>query len=371
MTKKFIIISQVPLSNKIYIDWFIKDLRAIYNKKLEYWFISGTLKKNNDPFKLKTNFTKEIKNFEQFDKQIDKLKSFKVIFLSLFPLTKFNERYIKKIKKKNFYLIHILWGFIPYDFPDIYERIKNKIKLYLKKKPLFYKFTFRYYKIFDLVFYAGDILKKKADYLSDKSVKINLIDFDRYKKNKNNKTQNIAVFLDQALTCHSDDQSNKKKNHLKYYQSLENFFKRIEIEFNLKVIIALHPKNWLPNKIFFKRKVCRNKTAELVSKSDLVLCHTSISISYAILNYKPIVFLHSKLINKYSDFGEDALIMDSLKRYLNANKIHIDKNICNLRLNFQPNIKLYTKYINNFIASRDTLNKSSANIFLNEILKIK
>ena len=90
MTKKFIIVSQVPLSNKIYIDWFIKDLITVYNKKLEYWFVSDTLKKNNDPFKLKTTYTKEIKNFEQFDKQIDKLKSFKVIFFSLLPLTKLN-----------------------------------------------------------------------------------------------------------------------------------------------------------------------------------------------------------------------------------------------------------------------------------------
>ncbi len=361
----------MPLSKKIYIDWFIKNLRTIYNKKLEYWFISDKLKKNNDPFKLKTTYTKEIKNFEQYDKQIDKLKSFKVIFLSLLPLTKINEKYLKKIKEKNFYLIHILWGFMPYDFPNMYERIINKIKLHLKKKPIFYKFTFRYYKIFDLIFYGGDILKKRANYLSNKSVKINLIDFDHYKKNKNNKTKNIAVFLDQAFTSHSDDQSNKKKNHLKYYQSLENFFKWIEIEFNLKVIIALHPKNNLPNKFFFKREVQRNKTAELVSKSKLVLCHTSISISYAILNYKPIVFLHSQLINKYSDFGEDAIIMDSLKRYLNANKIHIDKNLHNLSLNFQPKIKLYKRYINNFIASRETFNRSSAKIFLNEIKKIK
>ena len=120
-----------------------------------------------------------------------------------------------------------------------------------------------------------------------------------------------------------------------------------------------------------KRKIYKNKTPELVSKSKLVLCHTSISVSYSVLNYKPIIFLDSELIYDYSDYGEDRLIINSLCRYLQANKIYLDKKVNNLNLKLKPNVKLYNKYRDNFIASPATLGESARRIFLNEIIKLK
>ena len=372
MNKKFIILSQVPLSKKIYRDWFVGDLIRLYNKNFEYWIINNDLKKNKDPSKINKHFIKKIRNYIEFNSKIKKYESKKIIFLSLLPLTNENIKFHKRLKIKSFYLIQILWGMMPYDFPNLFERILNKIKILIAgKKFKNLKSKGNYYKMFDLLFYAGNELKNRSEFLSKKSIKINLIDYDHYVKNKSKKISNTAVFLDQALTCHSDDESGKNKSHIKYYNSLEKFFLRIEKEYNLRVIIALHPKNYLANKFFMKRKIYQNKTPELVSKSKLVLCHTSISISYAVLNYKPIIFLDSKLIYDYSDYGEDRLVINSLCKYLGANKIYLDKKIDNLNLKLKPDVKLYNKYRNNFIASPTTLNKSAREIFLNEIIKLK
>ena len=372
MIDKFIMLSQAPLTNKIFRDWFVGDLIKLFKKNFEFWTINKKLYKNKDPSKVNKHFVKKIRNYSEFNSKIKKYESKKIIFLSLLSLTSENIKFHKRLKIQNFYLMQILWGMMPYDFPNLYERILNKIKLMIEGKKLKVpRSKENYFKIFDLVFYAGNYLKNRSEFLSKKSVKINLIDYEHYVRHKSKKVSNTAVFLDQALTCHSDDESGKNKSHIKYYNSLEKIFLRIEKEYNLKVIIALHPKNFLANKFFMKRKIYKNKTPELVSKSKLVLCHTSISVSYAVLNYKPIIFLDSELIYDYSDYGEDRLIINSLCRYLQANKIYLDKKVDNLNLKLKPNVKLYNKYRDNFIASPTTLGESARRIFLNEIIKLK
>ena len=375
MIDKFIILSEAPLTNKIFRDRFVEDLINLFKKNFEFWTINKKLHKNNDPFKINKNYVKHIKNLNQYKNKIKENENKKVIFLFLLPLNKDYVKYFKMIKIKRSYYIYINWGSVPYENPSIYTKIFNKLYLFFKgKRYLLIKPKNEFYKFFDLTFYAGESLKAKSNYIAKKIKKISLIDHDHYTKYKNSKTKNIAVFLDQALTCHSDfnDLDEKKnKNHFEYYKSLENFFLRVEKKYSIKIVIALHPKNYLSKKNFFKREIYTNETPQLVSKSKFVLCHTSLSISYAVLNYKPIIFLDSKLISDYSDFGEDSLIIDSLRKFLGSDKFYVDKVYDDINLNFKLNIKAYNNYIHRFIKSKSIPNISARKIFIDEVIKIK
>jgi hypothetical protein len=375
MIDKFIILSQAPLTNKIFRDWFVEDLIKLFKKNFEFWTINEKLHKNKDPFKINKNYVKHIKNLNQYRNKIKENENKKVIFLFVLPLTRNNAKYLKMIKIKKSYFIYINWGTMPYENINLYTRILNKLYLFSKGKrfPLA-KPKNEYHKLFDLIFYAGVSLKEKSDYMAKKIKQISLIDYDHYKKYKHSKTENIAVFLDQALTCHSDFgdfDEGKNKSHFEYYKSLEKFFLKVEKRYNIKIVIALHPKNYLSKKYLFKREVYINKTPQIVSKSKFVLCHTSLSISHAILNYKPIIFLDSKLVSDYSDFGEDRLIINSLKKSLDSDKFYFDREYDDINLNLKPNIRAYNNYIHRFIKSKSTPNISARKIFLNEIIKIK
>ena len=375
MIDKFIIISEAPLTNKIFRDWFVGDLIDLFKKNFEFWTVNKNFYKNKDPFKINKNYVKYIKNFDQYKNKIKENENEKVIFLFLLPLTKDYAKYLKIIKIKKSYFIYLYWGSMPYENMSLYTRILSKIYLFSKGKRFsFIKSKNEYHKLFDLIFYAGVSLKEKSNYMAKKIKPISLIDHDHYKKYKHSKTENIAVFLDQALTGHSDFgdlDGEKNKSHFKYYKSLEKFFLKVEQKYNIKIVIALHPKNYLSKKYFFKRKVYINKTPQIVSKSKFVLCHTSLSISHAILNYKPIIFLDSKLVSDYSDFGEDRLVINTLKESLDSDKFFVDREYDDIDLNLKPNIRAYNNYIHRFIKSKSTPNISARRIFLNEIIKIK
>ena len=59
--KRFIIISEVPLSNKIYKDWFVGHLIKIFKSKFEFWIINKNIKLNKDPFKINKKYVKKLR----------------------------------------------------------------------------------------------------------------------------------------------------------------------------------------------------------------------------------------------------------------------------------------------------------------------
>ena len=71
--KKFIILSEVPLSKKIYKSWYINDLFKIFRKNIEFWDLSNfKYKKNKDPFKLKNKYIKKFDNLTEIKKELKK-----------------------------------------------------------------------------------------------------------------------------------------------------------------------------------------------------------------------------------------------------------------------------------------------------------
>lgn len=165
---------------------------------------------------------------------------------------------------------------------------KNKFALILKKIGLI--------KSFDVVFYAGSESLKilgigfEIDIKSAELVSINSSDYDRClvaKSSTKKFSGRYAVFLDEYLPFHPDFEmlDIRTVESSKYYNSLNSFFLKIENKYNLKIIIAAHPKAELYKRqdFFEEREVFFGKTVELVKDSEFVIAHMSTSIGYSVV----------------------------------------------------------------------------------------
>jgi len=119
-----------------------------------------------------------------------------------------------------------------------------------------------------------------------------------YNNNDLNTTLNIqpyALFLDQYWPFHSNFPPQKITPEY-YYNKLNDFFCHIEEKFNLSIIIAGHPERKKLGKsseqYFVHRKVIYDKTYALVLNAQFIIAHFSTSINYAVMSYKPIMFIY-------------------------------------------------------------------------------
>ena len=155
------------------------------------------------------------------------------------------------------------------------------------------------------------IASKKAifqNYFIGKSTELiwtHTLDYDLYLKERNKKTKekNIAVFLDEYQPFHPDWillGVAGKLNPDRYFNLLNTFFDIVEKKTGLKVVIAAHPRSKYEEHkgCWGKRKWYRGKTIQLVKQAKLVIAHSSISIGFANLFRKPIIFINDAELNK-------------------------------------------------------------------------
>lgn len=139
----------------------------------------------------------------------------------------------------------------------------------------------------------------------------------------------------------------------KYFLSLCRFFDRLEAKFGREVIIASHPRSHYEKSpgVFQDRKIVRGKTAELVRKSKFVVLHWSVSLTFAVLFKKPMVFIstdelekgsHAEMLNQFaSTFGKMPINIDETLDIDFDNELYVDD-------------KIYEKYKNDFIKIKGT-----------------
>ena len=223
-------------------------------------------------------------------------------------------------------------------------------------------------KIHDISFNVGITSSSLVN--AKRTVQINLCDYDQYliKTKLNLKPLNQAVFLDNNLTAHPDISLNdlKKINSEKYFNALSRYFDLFEEKYQTEVVISAHPTSNYINNEYKDRKVTRLQTAELVLKSKYVLAHFSTSISYAVLDYKPINLL---VVDEWvGELWEYASI--EFSKSLGCNLINIDKISSVDEVDFNKVEKnLYDDYKYNYIVGNKTEGLSSGSIILNEFNK--
>ena len=145
-----------------------------------------------------------------------------------------------------------------------------------------------------------------------------------------------------------DDNFNKNS----YYKTLNNFFFQFEKVNKIKIIISSHPKALAKtdSKFFNGRQAFEGVTNELIKYSNCVITFNSVSLSYALLNKKPIFFIHtqSEVINKSFEYKK------FLHELLGGKLINIDKyyNSELFFLNNKIDSNKYNNFIKNYISNR-------------------
>ncbi len=132
------------------------------------------------------------------------------------------------------------------------------------------------------------------------------LDYEIFRTCKGNVAQeeDIAVFIDEAMTCHPENLTWRINNVSEelYYPLMRRFFDWVEATTGLKVVICAHPRSNYSDREapFGDRQIVRGNTCEIIGRSKLTLAHMSTATGYAVLFRKPIAFLTFKEMSAYT-----------------------------------------------------------------------
>ena len=219
-----------------------------------------------------------------------------------------------------------------FNFAMYFNKIKENIFLSLIK-------LIKFNKIFLLVNKKfGKFKNKKNIHL----VKCHSLDYSNYllEKNKNlnkiNKKKYI-VYIDNSLPYFAGDYpaENRKLPKIdanKWYKELNLFFDKLENFFKAKVIIVPHSKYKIPalknkniNPYFCNRTTDNsyNAIAKLTPKSLFVISQGSTALSYAIISYKPVLFIYSSKFPKEWNQRREMKDLFAQAKYIGVKPIDI------------------------------------------------
>ena len=136
-----------------------------------------------------------------------------------------------------------------------------------------------------------------------------------------------------------------------------------EKQYKTRVIISAHPTSNYSQNDFNGREILKLKSAELISNSKYVLSHHSTAVSYAVLNYKPIIFLTiDDWIGEYEEYANSEFSKSLQSSLINIDSIKFEDSIPIKDVD----ISIYDKYKYNFIVSKDVEGIESSKIILKE-----
>jgi len=246
-----------------------------------------------------------------------------------------------------------------------------KQKFFFKFKQYFFDHKKNWWAIKEKVFFFLDkiyndkvehtfIAGNKFGHKNENSTYINSWDYSRLLcKKKTNKRLNhkIITFLDSpGPKFKSDSYLLKKKNDetsSNTYPALINLFNQLEEIFGLDVIIAAHPKTKHKKRpdYFGKRIVYSDKTLELIQSSKFVITRNSSSITYALNEDIPIIFIYTDEIlkNKNSNYYNILGLANELgTKAINININYSEQYLRNLlKVKSKLNHKFKMNYFSN------------------------
>lgn len=345
-----------------YIDnIFFKEI----NSKFKVKIIDISFLKKNKFFEKKIYYPK---NFHEIRELIQKKDS---IFISHLENNINTFRFLNLIhkNKKKLYKINNSAAL------EQYKVILNKNLFFNIQKLFKYKFKKKLFTIINIILIYLNLLpkidiifecsqnkiRKYNKIIFKKIIRINSNSYDKLIYNKTSIKKEKIVFLDSNFS-HNDriylDSNPSKKQYIEYLHQLKSLFEIIEIKFNSKIIICLHPTTDIKifKSIFKKNNIIKGKTDFYVKKAKLLLFHESSSILDAIILNKKIINLQSALMGKYFQYRNELY-----NKEIKLKKINLEDNFINIKeintqkqkryksfikLNLTSNIKQYNKLKN-------------------------
>lgn len=362
-------LSHLFISKSFLKKWKVKSYKKnnLKFKNILLWFFYIMKKKNNTIIiNLTYNNFNSINSF--FVKMVLSIKGFKVLTYDL------NDVVIEKPKKNLNYFITKFFIEHKYDIVFYYNSIKKIIFFNLDR----------------IIRYKREIvLTNKNNLINLKNkifLKIHSFDYSNSlrSKDKNNKNSKYFVYLDTGFPYFSGDTFLDKSIDFsynkflveKYIKNLIYFFHLIEKKFKKKVLIVFHPKFRILNSKknfynFFDDFLIFNKidTNEAVRQAYCVLINTvTTSVSFAVLNYKPIIFLNSQLSRSFIGINE-IIERKKLLSLLSVKSLNIDQVNSIEKRHFKIDKKAYDNYKYKYLQNLDPnlKNKFNSEIIYNAI----
>ncbi len=363
LKKKLIILLHGPLSKREFKTFGIKYLKKKFNLLITE--ISPLVNSSHYKFKRHYKF-KIINNFSELEHFFSKNKNsmcwetgFSYNSLRVFRLLKkYNiktisadgisslptQRFLNRTRYFELFLRRLkLLTFNPIIFLN---RISFSIEAWLRI--LRYKFT-------DIALIGGKSYEQYNGYINAKE-KIYCASLD-YGTSLNVKKKifkkKFAVFVDTYLPFHPEHSLTTSKliNVNDYFNSLTIFFEKFQKLTKLDLVVALYPKAELKRypKKFKKFKIIKNKVAELIKGSEIVLHHGSTAHSYAAIYKKPVLYLTTNFIEKIKHVRDNSQRIE----FLGSQTINIDSFDETFFLNskklFYFNKELYKNFVTNYL----------------------
>lgn len=368
--------------NFFYKKYQVSELKKKLKEEIEVHDMSNIISANiNNAHKESINDSvkifKEIKEWERYLKKKIKIEK-KIYVMNFITLDSFKSFYIYYLLSKYKFRI------IEVNSAETLEIIYSKT---LKKKIM----NFFKYLIFHHIFFSlrvkQFIFKKIVKFLKFNEVyvtqcgfegrrnthpilsnsKIKFLDFNSsdYANFFNNKrkirNKNYAVFLDSKTPAFVGDKALYGLKIIydikKWYLDLNKFLKKVEKQFNLKIVIIPHPAVREFNNIYYDKsfQISNDDDAanKMISCCKFVLSISpTTAVSYCVLYNKPITFIYNNQMVKENLWQFNELKLYS--RVLSSKIINLNKETDIVDLNLSVNKKKYLKWKYNFITSKKT-----------------
>lgn len=382
MIKKIVFFDYQALSEQVYEHYYFGRLLAegyeVAYFDLTYLYYPKLSKEST----FEGVLIHQITSFKQLERCISSDTQATTLYISRLTFTHTVAALFRLFKKYNCKLAVFTRG----GFPTLSMRQKLlhfSLRKYIRyAKMLFTLFLKKagFFKTYDYIFNCGTSLYmvgigwgedvKKADIIA-----INTVDYERIHNVKECcegvENGSYIVFLDEYYPFHPDLEicDITPIPSEKYYEELNSFFERVEEHFHLPVVIAAHPKADLyKEKDFFGgRRVFFGKTASLVKYCSVVLVHDSTALGFAVAEMKPMLFLNSKLIQKY--MRENSQFINFMAENLGASLVFYDEYQGDIP-NPTVDTAKYNQYKYSYLTNKDTEELSTENIFIRKLKEL-
>lgn len=379
MIKKVIYVSSMHLSEKVSCDWYI-DFLVSKGVAVEYWDLVPLLFGGDTSASKLTDYLRTPRNYQEIHSLLRLPENKGALYMMLISYEGRTTDVYRLVSEHDCWMCFIAWGALPINRESkglrVFRRIvSNPAKFawafYFKMKAIAYK-KLKLVKPYDVIFSAGRAILASTQY-ANKVVPINLVDYDHYVRVLSEKKRpaagSFAIFLDIYLPHQTDLPivGEPSIDPQEYYASLNRFFGLLEEKYKFRVVIAAHPKATYGAETFQGREIYKGLTPELVRDAEYVISHHSTSISYAVLNAKPIIFVYTDAMVKVYKASAVSYIND-IAGYLDAAVYNIDEITGYDKIEIKKvNQTRYKNYKYDFLTSPESEQLDTRGIFWSQI----
>jgi hypothetical protein len=381
MNRKVIYIASSHLCEKTERDWYINYLRA-KNIIVEYWDILSLLFGEIDEFGSKSaDYLRTPQTYDALETMLRMPENKGAYYVMPVNYEGRTVKLYRLLSKYNARMLFIAWAAFPGERSGRWSQVlhgvfTNPLKLVGKVLNKIKAAACRKLKIvkpFEIVFAAGQVLATSKQY-ADRVVPINFIDYDHYIRVRQSEERVVkgryVVFLDIYAAYQSDLEicGLQSIDPSRYYQSLNRFFELLELKYGVKVVIAAHPKADYRLETFHGREIYQGLTPELVKDADFVISHHSASLSYAVLNQKPLIIVYTDEMKRLWNHTVVMRLHRSIASYLDVSIYNIDEITQGDQIAIKEvNPKRYENYKYGFLTTQESEHITTQEIFWREI----